>query len=694
MPDPGLNAAQLEAVEHDLGPLLVLAGAGSGKTRVVTQRIARLLSRGVPARAILAMTFTNKAAREMRERVETLVGAKAAKELTVSTFHSFGLSVLQAETKALGFRGSKFVIFDQGDSSGVVREALRSIRTDNRSADRGFDIGAILARISALKNAGIDPDAFARGEVKADDPSEYDEITSLVYPRYAAMMRGFQAFDFDDLVCEVSRLWRRRDDVRQKYVKRFRYVIVDEYQDTNRAQLEVVRLLASDHKNVCVVGDDDQSIYAWRGADIRNILDFEEHFPGAKIVRLQENYRSTGEILKVASGVLEKSSARRHAKTIVATRGAGDRVREVVCADTEVEAAFVARTIEEFVRNGTRRKEIAVLYRSNIQSTEIEAALKERAIPMRMVGGTQFFERKEVKDLLAYLKVALTPFDEIALRRVINYPSRGIGDVALERLASHATANSTSLFTAVTRAHAVKDLAPTAIAGCNEFVKIIDEARDRLSRGELSAPVARAVAESARIKADIQAGSTSNAAATRRWGNVEGMLNVFARRDEKGRGERDQLEEFLRLLALRDDNEEAAQGDVVTLTTIHGAKGLEFDVVFLLGLEEGLMPHSRTQTERVTDVVLEGTSGVEEERRLFYVAVTRAKNRLFMSRCERRAFRGKVVARTPSRFLAEIPDELLDRSHEMTAAVPDLATMASGAAALLAMLDAKSSQPR
>ncbi|MFO0611172.1 MAG: UvrD-helicase domain-containing protein [Polyangiaceae bacterium] len=317
-------------------------------------------------------------------------------------------------------------------------------------------MGAILARISALKNAGIDADAFAKGEVKADDASEYDEITSLVYPRYVAMMRGFQAFDFDDLVCEVSRLWKKRPDVRDKYVKRFRYIIVDEYQDTNRAQLELVRLLGSEHKNVCVVGDDDQSIYAWRGADVRNILDFEEHFAGAKVVRLEENYRSSSEILAVASVVLDKSSARRHKKTIIATRPGGARVREVVCADTEVEAAFVARTIDDLVRSGeVRRKEIAVLYRSNLQAAEIESALKERAIPLRMVGGTQFYERKEVKDLLAYLKVALTPFDEISLRRVINYPSRGIGDVALERLASHATAHSISLFTAVTRAHAV-----------------------------------------------------------------------------------------------------------------------------------------------------------------------------------------------------------------------------------------------
>ncbi len=676
-----LNDAQRTAVEHDIGPLLVLAGAGSGKTRVVTQRIARLIERGVPARSILAMTFTNKAAREMHERVEKLVGAKTAKELTVSTFHSFGLSVLRAETKALGFRGGKFAIFDQGDASGVIREALRTLRTD-----KGFDIGAILARISSLKNAFISPEALENGEKSPDPPSEYDEITALVYPRYVAMMRGFQAFDFDDLVCEVSRLFQRREDVHEKYVKRFRYLIVDEYQDTNHAQLELVRLLGGEHKNVCVVGDDDQSIYAWRGADVRNILDFEEHFGGAKVVRLEENYRSSGAILAVASVILEKSGARRHKKTIMPTRVGGDTVREVVCADSDVEAQFVARTIDDRIRDGTRRKEIAVLYRSNLQSAEIETALKERQIPLRVVGGTQFYERKEVKDLLSYLRVALNPMDEISLRRIVNYPSRGIGDVALEKLSHHATATTTSLFTAVTRAHAVVDLAPAAREGCAALVRIIDGVRDRVAKDEPSAAILRALAEAMGLKEDIYAGATSNAAAARRWGNVEGMINVFGRRDERGISGRDALEEFVRLLALREDGDEGAGGDLVTLTTMHGAKGLEFELVFLVGLEEGLMPHARTQNERVTDVASEGATSLEEERRLFYVAVTRAKDTLYLCRAERRAFRGKVVPRTPSRFLSEIPEALLDRSTEATAAKPDVETMKSGAAGLLAAL--------
>jgi DNA helicase-2/ATP-dependent DNA helicase PcrA len=678
-----LNPSQRAAVEHDLGPLLVLAGAGSGKTRVVTMRIARLLERGVSARNILAMTFTNKAAAEMHERVAKLVGAKNARELTVSTFHRFGLGVLGAEARALGFRGGKFVIFDQADCSGVVREALRSVRND-----KGYDVGAILARISAAKNAFAEPERMKEDLAAAGDVSDYDEITSLVYPRYLSMMKGFQAFDFDDLVCEVVRLFKKRDDVRDKYRQRYRYVIVDEYQDTNHAQLELVRQLGGGHKNVCVVGDDDQSIYAWRGADVRNILDFEEHFSGARVVKLEENYRSSASILAVASQVLEKSGARRHKKNIVSTRPAGDRVTEVVCADPEIEAAFVARSIDDFVTKGeVRRKDCAVLYRSNLQAPDIEQALKERGIPVRMIGGTQFYERKEVKDLLAYLKVAFDPLDEISLRRIINYPARGIGEAALEKLGAYATAYSASLWTAVTRAHAVQDLPPAAREGCRDLVRIVEATRARFNAGELSASVARALSADIRLKEDIQAASTSNAAAARRWGNVEGILGVFGRRDDKGLGTRDAFEDFLRILALREDGEEEEKGDAVTLTTMHGAKGLEFRYVFIVGLEEGLLPHARTQNERATDVpTSEGATSLEEERRLFYVAVTRAKDKLWLMRAERRAFRGKIAQRVPSRFLAEIPSELLDKREERTKPAADPQKTAAGAAGLLAAL--------
>ncbi len=666
--------------------MLVLAGAGSGKTRVVTARIARLVERGVSTRNILAMTFTNKAAKEMHERVQKLVGDRAAKSLSVSTFHRFGLGVLTAEARALGMRGGKFVIFDQADCSGVVREAMRGLR-----ANRNFDVGAILGRISVAKNAFLDPENYERELSRAGlEPSEYDAITAEVYPRYVAMMRGFQAFDFDDLICGVVKLWRDRDDLLEKYRMRYRYVIVDEYQDTNQSQLELLRLLAGGHKNVCVVGDDDQSIYAWRGADVRNILDFEHHFSGAKVVKLQENYRSNANVLKVASVVLEKSSARRHHKEIVATRPAAEPVEHVVCKDGEAEARFVARTIDDAVRAGERRpREVAVLYRSNLQGPELEAALKERQIPYTMLGGTQFFERKEVKDLLAYLKVSFDPFDEIALRRIINYPTRGIGEAALDKLSAYATAKGTSLYTAVSRAHAIPELSPAALAGCRELMVVIESTRSRFSKQEPSAVVARALCDDLKLKQDIQAGATSAAAAARRWTNVEGMLKLFERRDERGQGHPEAFEDFLRLLALREDSDDEKHPDSVTLTTMHGAKGLEFPLVFIVGLEEGLLPHARTTSERATDIPMgDHASSLEEERRLFYVSVTRAKDKLFLCRAEQRAIRGRIAPRVPSRFLLEIPEDLLIKREDSGPGSGDARDTASGAAGLLAALAA------
>lgn len=679
-----LNSSQRDAVEHDLGPMLVLAGAGSGKTRVVTARIARLLERGVHARNVLAMTFTNKAAAEMLERVAKLVGQRAAKSLTVSTFHHFGLTVLKAEARALGMRGGKFVIFDQADCSGVVREAMRTIKSS-----KSYDIGAILGRISVAKNAFLAPDDYEKGISREGiEPSEYDAITAQIYPQYMSMMRGFQAFDFDDLICGVVKLWRDRSEILEKYRVRFRYVIVDEYQDTNQSQLELLRLLAGGHKNVCVVGDDDQSIYAWRGADVRNILDFEEHFSGAKIVKLQENYRSDANVLKVAATILDNSAARRHPKEIVATRAAGEAVEHVVCPDGEAEARFVARTIADAVTAGTSRpKDFAVLYRSNLQGPEIEAALKERQVPYTMIGGTQFFERKEVKDLLAYLRIAFDPMDEIAVRRVINYPSRGIGEAALDKLGAYATATGTSLITAVSRAHAIVDFAPAALAGCREFLVVIETIRNRFSKGELSAPVTISLAEHIGLKQDLQAASTSNAVATRRWNNVEGIIKLFERRDLRGVGGAEPFEEFLRLLALRDTDDDEKQADSVTLTTMHGAKGLEFSTVFIVGIEEGLLPHSRTTSERATDVPMgDHASSIEEERRLFYVSVTRAKDKLYLCRAEKRLFRGRIAARVPSRFLLEIPPELLVERRESGPGSGDVKDTVSGAAGLLAAL--------
>jgi ATP-dependent DNA helicase Rep len=667
-----LNSAQKSAVEHDRGPMLVLAGAGSGKTMVVTNRIARLIKSGTPPRAILAMTFTNKAAEEMAGRVEKLVG-KRGKEAVVSTFHSFGLKVLRAEARALGFRDGRFAIFDQADQSSAVREILRA-----RRGDRRWDIYAILARISAAKNAFIEPKDY---EPRFGDV--YDDATAWVYPRYVEALRSFRAFDFDDLVCEVARLFRDRPEVLERWQSKFWYVMVDEYQDTNHAQLELVRLLGQEHRNVCVVGDDDQSIYAWRGADVRNILDFENHFEGAKVVKLQNNYRSTDAILSVANAVIHASTARRHEKRLIATQPGGDKVRVVAAADADVEAAFIGDEIARRMEDGLPPRELAVLYRSNQQSQPIETVLRQRQIPFRVVGGTQFYERKEVKDLIAFLRVAMQPRDELSLRRIINYPTRGIGQQSVERLASHALANDLTLWAAVTRADRIEGLPSPAVAGCAALTKIVSDASRAIEANTLSSDVARKLVVDVAIEADIIAGSASNEAAARRHTNLEAFLNTLARFDKTAEPGGKALSNFLQLLTLQTDADEDG-GNVVTLTSMHGAKGLEFQTVFVAGVEEGLIPHARTLDSKATDVE---PQDIEEERRLFYVAVTRARSRLYLCRARNRSMRGKSMRRVPSRFLDSIPSELVEVIDVKQEAPPTTAAMLDGLAGLLAALE-------
>jgi superfamily I DNA/RNA helicase len=671
-----LNPSQLAAVEHDLGPILVLAGAGSGKTRVVTRRIARLVERGTPAWSIVAMTFTNKAAEEMRERVAHLTGPKAAKELRVTTFHSFGLDVLGQEARAFGFRGGAFTIFDQADSMGAIREILRSIDSGRR-----FDVAAIQARISMAKNAFETPETW-----RPREHDEYDEIAHAVYPRYLAALRSYQAFDFDDLVTETVHLFRRREDVRQRWQAKIRYLLVDEYQDTNASQFELVRVLCEGHHNVMVVGDDDQSIYAWRGADVSNILDFERHFPGARVVKLEENYRSRPPILHVANAVLAKSQARRHGKVLKPTLAGGTKVELVVCPDNDTEAAFIGDEIQRALASDhkLRARDVAVLYRSNGQAEAIEIALRERGVPHRVLGGQKFYERKEVKDLLAYLRVAVRPDDELAVRRVVNYPARGIGDAALERLGLFATARDLTLYQAIERAQAVDNLPAAAVESCREFCALVEQTRRELDAGTPSNKVALDLVERAGIRQDLMSAATSGEAFQRRWGNIETIVRTLRKRDEKTGPGVAKLAEYLRLLQLAADNEENAALDQVTLSTMHGSKGLEYNLVFLPGLEEGLMPHNRTLVERATDAV---SQDVEEERRLFYVAITRARERLVMLRSKTRASRGKPALRTPSRFLSDIPPELLVEREIVAKIAPPPTVLAQGASSLLAALE-------
>ncbi len=679
-----LNRAQQEAVEFGDGPLLVLAGAGSGKTRVITHRIARLVRRGVPASAIVALTFTNKAASEMRARVTKLLGHErtagrepsAAGGLSVSTFHSFGLDVLSQEKSAIGGR---FTIFDQGDQTSLVKQLLREA-----GADRAYDAQAVLARISNAKNAFLSP-----AELPAREGDAYDEVVRTVFPRYQEALARYRALDFDDLVCEVARLWTTRDDIRNKWQSQFLHVLVDEYQDTNRAQLEMLRLLCGKRKNICAVGDDDQAIYGWRGADVRNILDFEGHFEGAQVIKLEQNYRSTRPILAIANAIIAKRTDARWRKELFTSREGGPPVRLAVAATPEAEAAWVAREIRRRVHEeGQHPADIAVLYRSNGQSRVVEEALREQGVAHRVVGGIQFFERKEVKDVLAYLKLALNTADEISLRRILNYPARGIGETTLEKLVTHAFRRDWSLWQAVERADALDDLPSAAREGCRGLERIVTDARRSLAAKNAPSEVARTIVDRLGLKADIDGNAPSSDVAGKRWASVEGLLATLARREARNGSARDDLAAFLQLLTLDMQAESGDPSDMVTLSTLHGSKGLEYQTVFLIGCEEGYLPHARVVDSRATDAETPGSgeASLEEERRLFYVGVTRARERLVLSRAKARVLRGKPAPRTPSRFLLDVPSHLLEE-HEVRSEAPTTAREAAGhAEAILAML--------
>ncbi|HWM87334.1 MAG TPA: UvrD-helicase domain-containing protein, partial [Kofleriaceae bacterium] len=521
-----LNPPQREAVTHAGGPLLVVAGAGSGKTRVITHRIAHLVTeRAVDPRHIAALTFTNKAASEMRVRVAKLIGrGGGAKQLSMGTFHALGLSILQRERAALGFpRG--FVVYDTADQLGVVREIMRHGRGGE---DRRYDVRSILTRISLAKNAFRPPEEYE--PVCGDD---YDAITAEVYPRYQAALRGFAALDFDDLITETVRLLRDDPEVGERWQSAFRHVMVDEYQDTNRSQLLMVKQLVARHGNLCAVGDDDQSIYSWRGADPRHIRDFERDFPGARVVVLDQNYRSTPTILAAANAVIANNTDRR-GKVLWSALPDGARIAAVVSPGAEEEARFVAHEIAHLVGEGRRYRDMAVLYRSNIQSRQLEEALRTSRVPYVMYGGQQFYERKEVKDLIAYLKVALSERDEISLRRIINYPARGVGATTVEKLTQSAHASHTSLWRAVVEGAggaggAVRPQQADALGG---LVAAVVELRGALESEGVVAAVRRLV-ERIDLLGDLRAASPSLTAAQRRIDNVEALVRQLGELEKR-----------------------------------------------------------------------------------------------------------------------------------------------------------------
>ncbi|MDI6630986.1 MAG: UvrD-helicase domain-containing protein [Bacillota bacterium] len=640
-----LNSEQLEAVCHTTGPLLVLAGAGSGKTRVLTCRIAHLIhDAGVRPENILAITFTNKAAREMRSRVERLL-PHDVRDLWVMTFHAACLRILRREIQHLG-RNPDFVIYDEDDRRVLVRECLKETGLD----EKRYPPGGMAAAISWAKNWLVGPEEYA---LRAG--TRYEKAVAQVYALYQEKLRRFGALDFDDLLGEAVRLFRECPAVLERCQRRFQFILVDEYQDTNHVQYVWVNQLAERHRNLMVVGDPDQSIFGWRGADISNILNFERDYPEARVIKLEKNYRSTSSILAVADSVIRYNQLRKE-KVLRAVKGEGDPPLLFVAPDEVAEANLVAGEIARMRREeGRSYRDCAVLYRTHAQSRVLEEVFLVTGIPYIILGGLRFYERKEIKDLLAYLRLVVNPVDALSLKRIINFPPRGIGAAYLGRLLQHAAAHRVTPVAALLDADAISGL-PLRV---REEMRRLGELFVSL-RGEAAGPVTRVVetllAETGYERYLLAEGTPE---AQARLENIREFLTVTREFDREERGG---LAEFLAEIALFTDIDRYdPEADVVALLTLHSAKGLEFPVVFITGMEEGLFPHLRS---------LDDPAEMEEERRLCYVGITRAKERLFLTRCQMRHLYGGIYANPPSRFLGEMPAESLTVAGGSEEAVP------------------------
>jgi len=634
-----LNPEQREAVLATEGPLLVLAGAGSGKTRVITTRIAHLVSLGVDPASILAVTFTNKAAGEMRERVAALAGERA-REITVGTFHAFCARLLRERGEAIGLH-RRFTICDASDQLSTVKQAMRELRVHETT----MHPSAVLARISLAKNRMQTPETFL-----AEGEGAHDQLVGSVFQRYREALARTRALDFDDLLLETVRLLREHPKVRAHYRERYRYVLVDEYQDTNHPQYEIVREIAGGHRNVCVVGDDDQSIYGWRGADISKILGFARDFEGATVVRLETNYRSTRQILEAANRVIGHNASR-HAKALRSARGEGEDVRFVRLKDEMAEAQFVVSEMRKLLRlEEARPRDFAVLCRTQVQFRPLEAELRANGVPYVVVGGMSFFDRKEVRDVVAFLKLAVNPRDETALLRVINTPARGVGKTSLDRVLAFATDHGIPASAAFERASEIEGLSPQSVEGYKALRQLLDESGLEAAGRDIVSILGRFL-DRVGYREEVNRLYPDPMTREARWAGVVEILN-FAENHVR-RAAEPSLHGFLEELALTsgDEPEEKPEtrGDAVTLMTLHAAKGLEFPHVFLVGMEEGLLPHARAVAE----------AGIEEERRLAYVGITRAMTTLTLSFAQERAKYGKRATSVPSRFLFEAQGEAL-----------------------------------
>ena len=633
----GLNKEQQQAVQHTEGPLLILAGAGSGKTKVLTVRIAHLLAQGVNPYEILAITFTNKAAKEMKSRVEGLVG-DVANRIWLSTFHSFCAKFLRFELNNFLGYNSNFTIYDTSDSQAVIKAALKALNLD----DKYYPVGAMIGAISDAKNKLLFASDFRK---QARD--FYQEKVADVYEYYERELRKNNALDFDDLLLVAVKLLQSNEAVLDKYSKRFRYVMIDEYQDTNHAQYLLAKLLASHWKNIAVVGDADQSIYAWRGADIQNILDFEKDYPNCTSIKLEQNYRSTKIILDAANAVIENNEGRPK-KNLWTDKTEGAKIQHFTAQSEHEEAAFIGDTIaKKHDIHGVPYGDMAILYRTNAQSRVLEEALIKRALPYTMVGGTKFYDRKEIKDVLAYLRVLYNPFDDLSLLRIINVPKRSIGATTVAKLQDYARANGTSLFMTLTQLHLVDTIKGKTKEKLEEFgiliFTLVAEMEDKTVLDILES-----ILDRTGYLAQLEESTDPQDQA--RAENIGELLSVA--KDFQDTNPNGTVEDFLEQVALVNDVDSFEQEESkVTLMTLHAAKGLEFPIVFLGGLEEGLFPHSRT---------LMNPEEIEEERRLAYVGITRAEKELYISNATTRTVFGRTSSYLPSRFIDEIPEELVD----------------------------------
>lgn len=640
-----LNDRQCEAVKHTEGPLLITAGAGSGKTKVLTCRIAHLLELGVAPYRILAITFTNKAAKEMKERVTNLVGAQAD-SIWLSTFHSFCAKLLRFEVD--GFHGytRNFTIYDSSDQLVLVKDCLKKLNLD----DKQFTPRSVLGTISSAKNVLMDAKAFA---AKASD--FYEQKVADVYAMYQEKLRENNAVDFDDLLFLAVRLLQENEEVREKYQSRFQYILVDEYQDTNHAQYALTKILAARWRNICVVGDADQSIYAWRGADIRNIIDFTRDYPDAASIKLEQNYRSTKTILHAANAVIDNNESRPK-KTLWTENPTGNKIIHYQAQTEHDEADYIAGVI--YNRHEISHEpygDMAILFRTNAQSRVLEEKLMRYAIPYIMVGGTKFYDRKEIKDVLAYLRLLYNPEDSLSLTRIINVPKRNIGATTMEHVAAYAEAQGISLFEALSSTDEIP-VTKRAKASLENFAAMIFDLLNDIEGKDVLSLIETVIKQTG-YGDMLDKEAEHDPQGESRKENVGEFLSVA--KDYMDSNPEGNLQDFLENVALVSDVDDFESSDSkVTLMTLHAAKGLEFPVVFLTGLDEGLFPHSRT---------LMDPAQVEEERRLAYVGITRAERQLYVTNAVTRTMYGRISAYMPSRFLAEIPPQFMEDYHRKSA---------------------------